>query len=68
MTRHYPELGSSSDWLKQILNQSEALPISEVSPHQYGIFVLVSQSLFRGETSGGVAKSRVFSQAGKIAT
>ena len=23
--------------------------------HQYGIFALVSQTLFRGETSGGVA-------------
>ena len=26
MTRHYPDLVSASDWMKQIFNQSEALP------------------------------------------
>ena len=26
MTRHYPELGSASDWLKQIFRQSDAKP------------------------------------------
>ena len=31
--------------------------------HQYGISALVSQTLFRGETSGGVAECRLFSQA-----
>ena len=25
MTYHYPDLGSASDWMKQILNQSKAL-------------------------------------------
>ena len=30
--------------------------------HQYGISVLVSQTSFRGETSGGVAKCRQFSR------
>ena len=25
MTRHYPDLGSASDWMKQISNLSEAL-------------------------------------------
>ena len=25
MTYHYPDLGSASDWMKQILNQSRAL-------------------------------------------
>ena len=29
MTCHYSDLGSASDWMKQILNQSEALPRSE---------------------------------------
>ena len=29
----------------------------------YGISVLVSQTSFHGETSGGVAKCRLFSQA-----
>ena len=31
--------------------------------HQYGISTLVSQTSFRGETSGSVAKFRLFSQA-----
>ena len=30
---------------------------------QYGIAALVSQTSFRGETSGSVAKCRIFSQA-----
>ena len=34
-----------------------------MSRHQYGISVLVSQTSFRGETSGGVAKCRLFSPA-----
>ena len=38
-----------------------------VTRHQYGISVLVSQTSFRGETSCGVAKCRLFSQA-KIKT
>ena len=31
--------------------------------HQYGIFAFVSQTSFRGKTSGSVAKCRLFSQA-----
>ena len=31
-----------------------------VTCHQYGISALVSQMSFRGETSGGVAKCRLF--------
>ena len=30
--------------------------------HQYGIFVLISQMSFRWETSGDVAKCRLFAQ------
>ena len=33
-----------------------------VTRHQYGISALVSQTSFGGETSGGVAKYRLFSQ------
>ena len=61
MTRHYPDLGSASDWLNQLSHgQSEALPRS---CHPYGISALVSQTLFGGETSGSVAieMSAVFS-------
>ena len=51
MTRHIPDLGSASDRLKQIshaYDQSDTLPILR------GTSALVSQTLFRGETSGGV--------------
>ena len=34
-----------------------------VTRHQYGISALVSQTSFGGETSGSVAKCRMFSQA-----
>ena len=34
MTRHYPDLGSASDWLKPVA----------MTRHQYGISVLVSNS------------------------
>jgi len=67
MTRHDPDLGNVSGWLKQI---SYALrPIRSttqiwvVKRHQYGISALVSQTSFRGETSGDVAKCRLFLQA-----
>ena len=49
MSRHYPDLGSASDWLKQISHTAPSiLPILRRSS------ALVSQTLFRGETSGGV--------------
>ena len=34
-----------------------------VRRHQYGTSALVSQTSFRGETSSGVAKCRIFSKA-----
>ena len=60
MTCHYVDLGSASDWLKICFNQSEALPRSG---HLYGVSMLVPQTLFPWETSGGVAKCRLYSQA-----
>ena len=70
MTRHYPDLGSASDWLNQISHAARPIrsttQIWVVTRHQYGISVLVSQTSFRGETSGGVAKCRLFSQAKKF--
>ena len=42
-----------------------ATQIGIVTRHQYGMSALVSQTSFRGETSGGVAKRRLFSQAKK---
>ena len=63
-TRHYPNLGSASDRRKQISYVARPIrsttQISEVTLHQYGISAPVSQPSFRGETSGGVAKCRLF--------
>ena len=60
MTRHYPDLGSVSDWLKQISHAARPIRstthIWVVTRHQYGISALVSQTFFGGKTVGGVAK------------
>ena len=67
MTRHYADLGSASDWLKQISQAARPIrnttQISLVTRHQYGISVPVSKTTFCGETNGGVAKYRLFSHA-----
>ena len=64
MTRPYPDLGGASDWLKEnfkpIISTTQ---IWVVTRHQYGIPVFISQTSFRGETSGDFAKCRLFSQA-----
>ena len=62
MTCHNPDLGTASDWMKQIFNQSEAVYRSGYC-HQYGISALICQASFREETTGGVAKCGLFSQA-----
>ena len=67
MTRHYPDLGSASDWScrarKLIQPVKSTTQVWVVTRHQYGISVLVSQTSFGGETSGSVAKCRLYSQA-----
>ena len=67
MTRHYPDLGSASDWLNQISHAARPIrsttQIWVVTRHQYGISALVSQTSFGGETSGSVTKCWLFSQA-----
>ena len=63
MTRHLPDLGSASDWLKQKKKTIRSTTqIWVVTHHQYGIFALVSQTSFGGKTRGGVAKGRLFSR------
>ena len=56
----FPDLGSASDWLKQISQAARPIrnttQIWVVTRHQYGISALVSQTSFGGKTSGGVAK------------
>ena len=67
MTRHYPDLGSASDWLNQISHAARPIrgttQIWVVTRHQYGISALVSLTSSGGENSGGVAKSLLFIQA-----
>ena len=67
MTCHFPHLGSASDWLKKSSYMAQAIrsntQIWVVVHHQYGIFGFVSQMSFRRETSAGVAKCQLFSQA-----
>ena len=49
-------------WNKFYTNQKH-YPDLGSDTHQYGISALVSQTSFFGETTGGVAKCRLFSQA-----
>ena len=60
MTHQYPDLGSASDWLKQISHAAQPIrsttQIWVVIRHQYGFSVLVSETSFHGETSDSVAK------------
>ena len=67
MTRHYPDLGSASDRscragniIQPIISATQTWVVMF---YQYGISALVSQMSFGGETSGSVAKCRLFSQA-----
>ena len=60
--RHHPDPGSASDWSYR---EGSTFQIWVVTRHQYGISVLVSPTSFRGpfrgKTSGGIAKCRLFS-------
>ena len=59
ITRHYPDLGSGSDWLcrEGYLLQpiKSTTQIWVVTRHQYGISAVVPQTSFRVENSDGVA-------------
>ena len=65
MTRHYPDLGSASDWFNQTSHAARPIrrttQIWVVTQDPYGISALVSQTPFGGETGGSVAKCRLFS-------
>ena len=66
MARHYPDLGSVSDWSKQISRTARPIrngtQIWPVTRHQHGISALVFQTSFRGKTSGRVEKCLLFSE------
>ena len=57
---HNQDLGSASDWLKQI-----SLDTWILRRRLYGISAVVVQTSFRGENSVSVAKCRLFSQVNK---
>ena len=59
MTRHY--LYCLAENLLQAIRSTTHIWV--VTRHRYGNFAPVSQTSFRGENSGGVAKFRLFSQA-----
>ena len=66
MTYYYPDLDCASNWLKK--HSLAARPIRStnqiwvVTRHQDGISALVPLTSFSGETRGGVATCRLFSQ------
>ena len=60
---HHPDLGRTSDWLKQISGTTNQKHIWVVTRHQYVISALVFLTSFCGETTVGVSKCRLFSQA-----
>ena len=62
MPCHYSDLGSASDWLKKIFLAARPMRISVVTRHQYRISAIGPRTSFRGETSSGVMKCRLFSQ------
>ena len=70
ITRYYPDLGSVSDRSWRVGNSLQPIRSTTqtwlVTRHQYGISALVSQTSFRRETSGGVAKCRLFRQASLV--
>ena len=62
MTCHYPDLGSASDYL-ELISYEVRPDLGRDHGHQCGISALVSRISFCRETSGGVAKYRLFSLA-----
>ena len=70
----HPDPGSASDWLKQIYlavqTYQKLYPgLGGEFPFEYGTSAVtgVPQTSFRGENSGGVSKSQLFSQANVFA-
>ena len=64
---HTDDLERAFDWLKQVFFLGQPIRSTTVTwvvmHHQYGIFALVPQTSFCEETSGGVMKCWLFSQA-----
>ena len=64
MMCHYQVLSGASDWSCHVGNFLQPIrsttQILVVMRHQYGISAFVPQPSFHGETSGSVAKGRLF--------
>ena len=70
MTRHYPDLGSASDWLKKIFHAARPIrsttKIWVMTRYQYAIPAPVSQKSFSGETRSAVAKCKLKNRQKKL--
>ena len=63
MMCHNPDLGSASDWLKQVSLTARPIRITtQIQVVTYGRFVLVPDTSFHRGTRGGIAKYWLFSQ------
>ena len=64
MTRHFQDLGSAPDWSCLVRNLLQPIRSTNhiwvVTSYQYGTSALVSQTSFRGETSGCVTNFGCF--------
>ena len=67
INRHYVDMGGGSKRTKRISLAAQliksTIQIGIVARHHYGISAVFAKTLFPGETSDGVAKCRVLSQA-----
>ena len=67
MTWHYSDLASAFDWLCRKRNLLQPIRSTtqswKVTRHYYKISAVFRQTSFHEETSGGIAKCRLFSQA-----
>ena len=65
MMRHYPDLGSASDWSCRMGNLFQPIrsttQIWVETRHQYGISALISQTSFGGENSDSLGDHRAAS-------
>ena len=61
MTRHYPDLGSASDWLNQISHAARPIRLGSDASSVWNFCARFSDVIWR-EISGSVAKCRLFSQ------
>ena len=64
MTRHYPDLGSASDWLKFASTNQKHKQYPDLGSDTSSVWNFCTRfpDVICGEASGGIAKYRLFSQ------